>query len=157
MRVYPRRACATLHRKLIISLAARHRLPAVYPNSYFVIDGGLISYGPNQIDQYRPSRRLRRPHPQGREAGRPAGASADQVRTGDQPQDRQGARPRRAGDRARARRRGDRMSAPAASWCDPAGGSPAQVRGSARLAVSVAWPLATVVTKRTQRLHGVWD
>ena len=37
------------------------------------------------------------------------------------------------------------MSAPAASWCDPAGGSPAQVRGSARLVASVAWPLATVV------------
>ena len=54
-------------------------------------------------------------------------------------------------------RRGDRISAPAASWCDPAGGSPAQVRGSARLVASVAWPLATVVTKRTQRLHGVWD
>jgi len=43
------------------------------------------------------------------------------------------------------------------SWCDPAGGSPAQVRGSARLVASVAWPLATVVAKRTQRLHGVWD
>src|ERR1700758_2338750 len=43
------------------------------------------------------------------------------------------------------------MSAPAASWCDPAGGSPAQVRGSARLVVSVAWPLATVDAKRTQR------
>ena len=38
---------------------------------------------------------LRRPHPQGREARRPAGADADQVRDGDQPQDRQGARPRR--------------------------------------------------------------
>src|SRR6516164_6972700 len=49
------------------------------------------------------------------------------------------------------------MSAPAASWCDPAGESPAQVRGSARLVVSVAWPLATVDAKRTQRLHGVWD
>src|SRR5216683_181373 len=49
------------------------------------------------------------------------------------------------------------MSAPAASWCDPAGGSPAQVRGSARLVASVAWPLATGVAKRTQRLHGVWD
>jgi hypothetical protein len=45
------------------------------------------------------------------------------------------------------------MSAPAASWCDPAGGSPAQVRGSARLVVSVAWPVATLVTKRTQRLQ----
>ena len=43
------------------------------------------------------------------------------------------------------------------SWCDPAGESPAQVRGSVRLVASVAWPLATVVAKRTQRLHGVWD
>src|SRR6266581_8718816 len=58
---------------------------------------------------------------------------------------------------ARMRRRGDRMSAPAASWCDPAGGSPAQVRSSVRLVASVARPLATVVAKRTQRLHGVWD
>jgi len=49
------------------------------------------------------------------------------------------------------------MSAPAASWYDPAGESRAQVRGSARLVVSVAWPLATVDAKRTQRLHGVWD
>src|SRR5262249_33990025 len=49
------------------------------------------------------------------------------------------------------------LRAPAASWCDPAGESPAQVRGSARLVVSVAWPLATVDAKRTQRLHGVWD
>src|SRR5262249_17827670 len=49
------------------------------------------------------------------------------------------------------------LSAPAASWCDPAGGSPAQVRSSVRLVASVARPLATVVAKRTQRLHGVWD
>src|SRR4051795_7497016 len=33
------------------------------------------------------------------------------------------------------------------SWCDPAGGSPAQVRSSVRLVASVAWPLATVVAK----------
>jgi putative tryptophan/tyrosine transport system substrate-binding protein len=44
---------ATFHRKLIITLAARHRLPAVYPYHYFVTDGGLISYGPDYIDQYR--------------------------------------------------------------------------------------------------------
>src|SRR5215471_847769 len=43
------------------------------------------------------------------------------------------------------------------SWCDPAGESPAEVRSSVRLVASVAWPLATVVAKRTQRLHGVWD
>jgi hypothetical protein len=50
-----------------------------------------------------------------------------------------------------------RTSGQQASWCDPAGGSPVQVRGSARLVASVAWPLATLVAKRTQRLHGVWD
>ena len=38
---------------LIISLAARHRLPATYPYRYFVTDGGLISYGPDTIDPYR--------------------------------------------------------------------------------------------------------
>jgi putative ABC transport system substrate-binding protein len=38
---------------LIVMLAARHRLPAVYPFRYFVIGGGLISYGPDSIDQYR--------------------------------------------------------------------------------------------------------
>ena len=41
------------YRDLIIALAARHRLPAIYPGSrWYVIDGGLISYGPDPIDQY---------------------------------------------------------------------------------------------------------
>jgi ABC-type uncharacterized transport system substrate-binding protein len=40
-------------RGLIISLAARHKLPSVYPYRYFVADGGLISYGPNSHDQVR--------------------------------------------------------------------------------------------------------
>jgi putative ABC transport system substrate-binding protein len=44
---------ATRHRDLIITLAARHRLPAVYPNRYYAADGGLISYGPDMLDQYR--------------------------------------------------------------------------------------------------------
>ena len=44
-----------LHRDLIITLAARHKLPAVYYLRYFVIDGGLISYGPDVIDQFRRS------------------------------------------------------------------------------------------------------
>jgi putative ABC transport system substrate-binding protein len=43
----------TAQRDLIIALAARHRLPAVYPSRNFVTDGGLISYGPDQIDLYR--------------------------------------------------------------------------------------------------------
>ena len=46
-------ATAILHRKLIIALAARHRLPAIYAYSSFVTDGGLISYGPDSMDGYR--------------------------------------------------------------------------------------------------------
>ena len=42
-----------VHRRLIIALAARHRLPAIYTFRQFVADGGLISYGPHRIDQYR--------------------------------------------------------------------------------------------------------
>ena len=41
------------NRKLIITLAARHRLPAVYAFRFFVRDGGLISYGVDLVDQYR--------------------------------------------------------------------------------------------------------
>ena len=40
-------------RDLIIALAARHRLPAVYPLRFFVTGGGLVSYGPDIVDQYR--------------------------------------------------------------------------------------------------------
>jgi putative tryptophan/tyrosine transport system substrate-binding protein len=42
-----------LHRHLIITLAARHKLPTVYFERYFVTDGGLISYGTDLVDQYR--------------------------------------------------------------------------------------------------------
>ena len=42
-----------VHRDLIITLAARHRLPAIYPYSFFVTAGGLISYGPNTSEPYR--------------------------------------------------------------------------------------------------------
>src|SRR5262249_1477213 len=70
-----------------------------------------------RIDDLRPRHsqpipargRLRQPYPQGREAGRPAGAGADQVRAGDQFENRQGARPRSAGNAAWPRRRGDRV------------------------------------------------
>ncbi len=44
---------ARLHRDLIIKLAARHKLPAIYPERSFVAAGGLISYGTDYIDQYR--------------------------------------------------------------------------------------------------------
>ena len=46
-------AAATVHRKSIITLAARHRLPAIYPYRYNVAAGGLISYGPDIFDLYR--------------------------------------------------------------------------------------------------------
>jgi putative ABC transport system substrate-binding protein len=42
-----------LHRDLIIALAARHRLPAVYPFRVFVAAGGLMSYGTEQVDMFR--------------------------------------------------------------------------------------------------------
>ena len=44
---------AAAHRQLIITLAARHKLPAVYSTRFFVKAGGLISYGPDFIDQFR--------------------------------------------------------------------------------------------------------
>jgi ABC-type uncharacterized transport system substrate-binding protein len=44
---------ASHHRDLIVRLAARHRLPAIYASRYFVSQGGLISYGPDILDQYR--------------------------------------------------------------------------------------------------------
>ena len=42
-----------LHRELILALAARHRLPAIYPYRSLVTNGGLISYAPDSIDPYR--------------------------------------------------------------------------------------------------------
>jgi putative ABC transport system substrate-binding protein len=44
---------SAIHRQLIISLAARHRLPAVYPFRYYTIGGGLISYGPDSVEPTR--------------------------------------------------------------------------------------------------------
>ena len=46
-------AAAVVHRELIVALAARHRLPAVYDNPLFVAAGGLAAYGADNVDQYR--------------------------------------------------------------------------------------------------------
>ena len=46
-------ALAFVHRNLIITLAARYKLPAVYYERFFVTGGGLISYGPDLLDQFR--------------------------------------------------------------------------------------------------------
>jgi putative ABC transport system substrate-binding protein len=44
---------SVMHRDLIVTLAARHKTPAVYFERFFVAAGGLISYGPDRIDTYR--------------------------------------------------------------------------------------------------------
>jgi len=44
---------AIIQRDLITTLAARHRLPAIYPVRLFVVAGGLVSYGPDSIEPYR--------------------------------------------------------------------------------------------------------
>jgi putative tryptophan/tyrosine transport system substrate-binding protein len=51
--IVPAGALGASHRDLIITLAARHKLPAVYFERFFVAAGGLISYGVNYVDEYR--------------------------------------------------------------------------------------------------------
>jgi putative ABC transport system substrate-binding protein len=46
-------ASAFVHREQIVALAARYELPAVYPDQTFIINGGLISYGPDRLEAYR--------------------------------------------------------------------------------------------------------
>jgi putative ABC transport system substrate-binding protein len=46
-------AKATVHRDLLIDLAVRCQLPAVYPTRFHVVSGGLIAYGPDTVDPYR--------------------------------------------------------------------------------------------------------
>ena len=50
--IVPPAALATTHRDVIVKVAARYRLPAVYPLRLFVVDGGLMSYGPGTTDLY---------------------------------------------------------------------------------------------------------
>jgi hypothetical protein len=75
------------HRVEITSLAARYRLPAVYPYRQFTAVGGLLSYGDDLIDNFRRAPTY---------VDRASSPGAGQVRAGDQPQDRQGAWARRA-------------------------------------------------------------
>ena len=147
-----------VNRRVQLALQAMlHRLPGILPVRENVEAGGLMSYGTSLMDAYRQ-----------------VGIYTGRILKGAKPADMPVLQSTKFelvinAQTARmlgltvpptllaTRRRGDRISAPAASWCDPAGESPAQVRGSVRLVASVAWPLATVVAKRTQRLHGVWD
>ena len=51
--IVPPSTAATAHRELILSLAAKQRLPAVYPSRSYVEKGGLTSYGPTEVDRFR--------------------------------------------------------------------------------------------------------
>jgi putative tryptophan/tyrosine transport system substrate-binding protein len=51
--IFAPNASVSVYRDLIITLAARHKLPAIYPYDYMVIGGGLMSYAPDIVDQYR--------------------------------------------------------------------------------------------------------
>jgi putative ABC transport system substrate-binding protein len=51
--IMPASAAGRLYRDLIIALAVRHKLPAIYSERSYAVAGGLISYGPDYIDQYR--------------------------------------------------------------------------------------------------------
>jgi putative ABC transport system substrate-binding protein len=46
-------AFTVTHRQQIITLAARYRLPAIYSERNFAVDGGLVSYGPDYVDHFR--------------------------------------------------------------------------------------------------------
>ena len=99
-----------VHRAVVTSLAARYRLPAIYWIRAFTERGGLLSYGNDVLDNYRRAAAYADRILKGAKPSRPSHPGSSQVRAGHQPQDGQGARPRRATVAARPRRRGDRMS-----------------------------------------------
>ena len=105
-------ALVTRYRLELLDLATKHSLPVVSLFKPFARPAPLLRTDQSTPPMYRRAayyvdRILKGAKP----ADLPVDA-ADQVRAGHQPQDRQGARPRRAADAARPRRRGDRMSAP---------------------------------------------
>ena len=100
---------AVLHRDLIIALALRHRLPAVYQARFWVAAGGLMSYGTDRVASFREAAYYVDRNPARRQASRSSGTGADQVRNDHQPQDRQSARPQLATRPAGRGRRGDRV------------------------------------------------
>ena len=94
----------------IVELAARHRLPAVYGLREFAEAGGLMAYGANVATMHRElSASLVDKILKGAKPGEPSRRAADQVRAGDQPQDREGARPDDPAVAAGAGGSGDRV------------------------------------------------
>jgi len=83
-------ALAVVHRDLIIALAARHRLPAIYYDRYFAVAGGLISYGPNIVGEFRRAADYVDRILKGEKPRRSSDPGSHEIRFGDQPQDREG-------------------------------------------------------------------
>jgi len=79
------------HRTHLRDLAAQARLPAMYGLREHAEVGGLMSYGADQRDSFRRAATYVDKNPEGRQARRPSDRAADEVRVGDQPQDRHGA------------------------------------------------------------------
>src|SRR5437763_1267557 len=110
--VVPGDSTTNAHRDLIVSLAAEHRLPAVYSNEFFVTALGQRVWAGNVLcGPYSPRR----------QACRPCSAGCDQVCNSSQRQDGEVTRLSCATRLAHCCRSSDRVVAPAASWCDPAG------------------------------------
>src|SRR5262249_5698203 len=70
---------AVAHRDLIITLAVKHSLPLLYPYRYFTAAGGLISYGPDLVDQYRLAVLRARSRPTSRSSSPPLTCSATRL------------------------------------------------------------------------------
>ena len=94
---------------LIIELAARHKLPAVYYERCFVTAGGLISYGPDITDQYRQAAGYVDRILKGEKPAELPVQAASKFETVINLKTAKSARPRRATLSARPRRRGDRV------------------------------------------------
>ncbi len=96
-------------RKQIVALTTSYKIPTIFFERDFSRRWRLDELFSQLCGLVPAGRRLCRPHSQGRQARRPAGAATDQIRAGHQSQDRQGDRPYDSADSSRARRRGDRM------------------------------------------------